>query len=487
MARVHVGNEAELACAHRHVLTLQHTQTEEKHDLLLFRMAGRSPTYYCMEARCPHLGASLERAPLRPGVDDVEDIIIVWYVCLLTQPQYDFQLRTGESSTGLRACVYAVSQDEDGAVYIEPPTPDLIDGASVWTLASRSTVSDAWAEPPPLPTSHLPPTLASIGEAATFDPSTVPPPQPAPRTLVAWAVLILRTPSPLHKVAYTRYAHEACEQGIPIGGGTWKQGEWITPSDEEPPMWPPRMPDEQRVRPGHEGKRGRGGTERSRIALLHALANIEQWAIDLAWDMVARAGRLSARHMQTPEDREPAMPLPRAFFADFCQVAYDEAKHFTLLQQRLLALGSWFGALPVHHGLWEAAHETSEDLMARLSIVHLVHEARGLDVNPVTIRKFEAAGDTASVESLRTIHFDEITHVAAGHRWLTFLCDVHPSHPSPVDVFRRSVQTHFAGRLKGPFNVEDRALAGLSRDWYEDLEGTKSGATGVQRHEVGGG
>ena len=226
----------------------------------------------------------------------------------------------------------------------------------------------AWADPPPLRprAEDAPSTLASLGEAATFDPSAVRRPEPAPTTLVAWATLILRTPSPLHKVAYTRFAYEACAQGLPIGGGAWENGAWITPDSEQPPVWPPRMPDEQRVRPGHEGKRGKGGTERSRIALLHALANIEQWAIDLAWDIIARGPRLSARHMQTPTDAAPAVPLPRAFFDDFCRVAYDEAKHFTLLQQRLLELGSWFGALPVHHGLWEAAIETSEDLFARL-------------------------------------------------------------------------------------------------------------------------
>ena len=33
-----------------------------------------------------------------------------------------------------------------------------------------------------------------------------------------------------------------------------------------------------------------------------------------------------------------------------------------------------------------------------------VHEARGLDVNPQTIKKFAKAGDTASVEKLEIIH-----------------------------------------------------------------------------------
>lgn len=82
MARVRIGEVAELAHAYRHVLTLRHTQTGELHDVVFFRMTGHPLTFYCMEARCPHLGASLARGPLRPGLDDVEDLIVVWYVCL---------------------------------------------------------------------------------------------------------------------------------------------------------------------------------------------------------------------------------------------------------------------------------------------------------------------------------------------------------------------------------------------------------------------
>jgi uncharacterized ferritin-like protein (DUF455 family) len=63
----------------------------------------------------------------------------------------------------------------------------------------------------------------------------------------------------------------------------------------------------------------------------------------------------------------------------------------------------------VHAGLWESAQETSHSLSARLAIIHLVHEARGLDVNPTTIAKFRAAGDLESVKVLEVIHHDEIT------------------------------------------------------------------------------
>jgi uncharacterized ferritin-like protein (DUF455 family) len=160
--------------------------------------------------------------------------------------------------------------------------------------------------------------------------------------------------------------------------------------------------------------------------MLHALANIEQWAyvtsilslscpeddaderqgrIDLAWDVIARFG--------------PKHPdLPPAFFSDWSKVALDESKHFSLLCSRLSALGTEYGSLPVHAGLWESAAVTSDSLRARLAIIHLVHEARGLDVNPGTIEKFRKQGDKESVEVLEVIHADEVTHVTAGHRWV---------------------------------------------------------------------
>lgn len=60
----------------------------------------------------------------------------------------------------------------------------------------------------------------------------------------------------------------------------------------------------------------------SRIALLHSLANIEQWAIDLSWDVIAR---FSTFRLSNGE------PLPRQFFDDFVKVAGDEAKVCTHL------------------------------------------------------------------------------------------------------------------------------------------------------------
>src|SRR3546814_6817178 len=101
----------------------------------------------------------------------------------------------------------------------------------------------------------------------------------------------------------------------------------------------------------------------------HALAHIEFAAIDLAVDLVGRFGG----------------DFPRAFVADWLGVAADAAMPFALLDRPLRALGSHYGALPAHAGLWEAAEATADDALARLALVPMVLEARGLDVT--TARK----------------------------------------------------------------------------------------------------
>uniref|UniRef100_V5E2W6 Rieske domain-containing protein n=1 Tax=Kalmanozyma brasiliensis (strain GHG001) TaxID=1365824 RepID=V5E2W6_KALBG len=478
-------------------------------------------TYYCMEATCPHLGAPLENATIEASDadfhGDIEDMVVVcpWH-------EYDFSLRTGESSHGISACVYSCQVRND-ILFIQPPKPsnlsadqDVHSATARWELVELRPVSEASpavasrqdaAQSLHLQASQLSiaPNLAdadveqapSSGKEQDAE-SPLEPPSPAPKTLVEWAVLVLSTSDPVKKVAYTRFAAKAFRSGEckVIGGGRWNisdpssgRREWITKPQETAPERPPRTKEEVRVRPGQEGKRGRGGTEKSRIAILHSLANIEQWAIDLAWDIIARAPQLCAQFFAGEDEDAPTRKMPLQFFSDFVKVAEDEAKHFSLLTKRLEEMGSYFGALPVHHGLWDSAMETAHSLTARLSIIHLVHEARGLDVNPTTIKKFENAGDPESVDTLTVIHLDEITHVSAGHRWMTWLCSNAEPPLDPVQVFRQEVRNNFIGRLKGPFNAEDRRKAGLDKEWYDDLVGEKERTytMGVRRNEVPGG
>jgi uncharacterized ferritin-like protein (DUF455 family) len=195
-------------------------------------------------------------------------------------------------------------------------------------------------------------------------------------------------------------------------------------------------------------KRGRGGSDRGRLAMLHALAHIEFGAIDLAFDM---AGRFGAS-------------FPRMFVDDWIGVGADEAMHFVLLDRRLKAMGSGYGALPAHDGLWEAAEATRGDVLARLALVPMVLEARGLDVTPATVERFQAAGDARSAAILTRIYTDEIRHVRAGTKWFTFASESRGFLPVPH--WHELIRTHFRGALKPPFNASARDEAGLSQDFY---------------------
>ncbi len=178
-------------------------------------------------------------------------------------------------------------------------------------------------------------------------------------------------------------------------------------ADSVPPPRPAR-PERPQLRPPKEmPKRRAFGSPAGRVALLHALAHIELNAIDLAWDIVARFSR---------------EPLPRGFFDDWIGVAAEEAVHFELLVKRLADFGACYGDLPAHDGLWELAAATADDLLARLAVVPLVLEARGLDVTPEMAATLERVGDPESAAVLRRIYLDEIDHVAAGVRWFDELC-----------------------------------------------------------------
>jgi uncharacterized ferritin-like protein (DUF455 family) len=148
-------------------------------------------------------------------------------------------------------------------------------------------------------------------------------------------------------------------------------------------------------------------------------------------------------------------------------VAMDEAKHFGLLSRRLASLGSHYGALPAHDGLWQAVEVTAHDLGARLAVVPLILEARGLDVTPSLLEKLEATGDGETAAILSIIYHDEKKHVAVGAKWFRFLCA--REGRNPADRFQDLVRQCFRGEVKPPFNDRARAEAGLTPTFYRAL------------------
>jgi uncharacterized ferritin-like protein (DUF455 family) len=224
-----------------------------------------------------------------------------------------------------------------------------------------------------------------------------------------------------------------------------------SPMDGTPPDRPGRPARPELVEPRKVPRRSLH-TERGRIALAHALAHIELNAIDLALDIVARFA---------------AEKPPASFFDGWMQVAFEEAKHFTLLRNRLRSLGADYGDLPAHGGLWEAAHQTRNDLHARLAVVPLILEARGLDVTPSLLEKMEETGDAETAAILRVIYEDEKKHVAIGAKWFRFYCA--RDRLNPAQRFQELVRANFRGDLKPPFNDRARAAAGLTPLFYRSL------------------
>ncbi|HTH97611.1 MAG TPA: ferritin-like domain-containing protein [Stellaceae bacterium] len=257
--------------------------------------------------------------------------------------------------------------------------------------------------------------------------------------LVAGACQVLTTADALAKA----------QAALDLAAG-WDAGT-LTFMAADLPLRPARPARPELRLPRDMPRRRMGGGTKGRIAMLHALAHIELNAIDLACDILARF----------------ACGLPPEFATDWLNVAAEEAKHFMLLSARLRAYDAGYGDLPAHDGLWQAADATADDVLARLAVVPMVLEARGLDVTPMMIERMTALGDEESAAVLKVIYQDEIGHVATGQRWFDRIARCRGLDPLPAwqDLVRR----RFKGALKRPFNAAARDAAGLPGDYYEPL------------------
>jgi uncharacterized ferritin-like protein (DUF455 family) len=242
----------------------------------------------------------------------------------------------------------------------------------------------------------------------------------------------------------------------------WQKNRILKIGNTLPPDRPGRPEKPELLPPRDMPRRRKSGSDENKAALLHALAHIELNAIDLACDILARFAPLAAENAAAGD-----FSLPKDFFDDWCRVAADEARHFLLLCDRLAAFGKTYGDFPAHDGLWQSAEMTAHDFAARLAIVPMVLEARGLDVTPAMISAMQKQGDTETAEILQTIYQDEITHVAAGTRWFGYYCDFH--RLDAEEKWQNLVRQYFHGFLKPPFNDPARENAGLPQDWYAPL------------------
>jgi uncharacterized ferritin-like protein (DUF455 family) len=186
-------------------------------------------------------------------------------------------------------------------------------------------------------------------------------------------------------------------------------------------------------------------TIEGRAALVHALAHIEFNAINLALDAIWRFAN-----------------MPTAYYADWLKVAAEEAYHFSLLNAHLSTLGFTYGDFSGHNSLWEMVERTQEDVLARMALVPRTMEARGLDASLPLRNKLAQAGDMAAADILDIILRDEIGHVAIGNHWFNWLCMQRGL--APIETFSALCQQYKAPKLKPPFNMDARRLAGFSED-----------------------
>ncbi len=186
-------------------------------------------------------------------------------------------------------------------------------------------------------------------------------------------------------------------------------------------------------------------TSHGKGALLHALAHIELNAVNLALDAVWRfAG------------------MPLAYYQQWLTVAREEAYHYRMLARRMAHWGTAYTQHAAHNTLWDMAHKTRGDVLARMALVPRLHEARGLDAAPAVREKLIGCGDAPSGEVVVVIQRDEVGHVAVGNHWFRALCSERGLEP--ITHYAALCKLYDAPKLRPPFNEAARLAAGFTQD-----------------------
>lgn len=187
-------------------------------------------------------------------------------------------------------------------------------------------------------------------------------------------------------------------------------------------------------------------------ALIHAICHIEFNAINLAWDIIARF-----------------KDMPIEFYRDWARVAHEEAKHFSILVECLEKRQYAYGDFDAHNGLWDAAMQTSDDILRRLAIVPRVHEAHGLDVTPDILSKVKSQSAMKDVvQALEIILEEEVGHVQIGTKWFNYVCEQRGLEP--LQEFSKLIDEFNIRQRTKKMNVEARLKAGFTEAELELLQ-----------------
>ncbi len=182
----------------------------------------------------------------------------------------------------------------------------------------------------------------------------------------------------------------------------------------------------------------------------HLMANHELQALEvMAWVLL--------RFPEAPAD----------FRRGMVTVMRDEQRHTRMHAERAARLGLKFGDRPVNCYIWKKA-QSFRSVMDYLAGLPLVFEGRNLDHTLEFAEAFDAVGDSRSAALMRTIHRDEIAHVAFAIDWLRRL---KPAEQSDWEAFTNHLHWPLRPfKARGEvFQREARRAAGLSEEFIERL------------------
>jgi uncharacterized ferritin-like protein (DUF455 family) len=197
----------------------------------------------------------------------------------------------------------------------------------------------------------------------------------------------------------------------------------------------------------------------------HILANHELQALEvMAWVLLA-----------FPD-------APPEFRRGMVEIMRDEQRHTRMHVERAERLGLHFGDRPVNCYIWVKAQAFRAPLEYVCGLP-LMFEGRNLDHTLEFADAFDRASDARSAALMRTIHRDEIRHVAFGYEWLTKL---KPPHLTEWEAFSQNLHWPLRpAKARGTqYQREARLAAGMSPEFVDRLaaceldDDESSGTTG---------
>ena len=193
---------------------------------------------------------------------------------------------------------------------------------------------------------------------------------------------------------------------------------------------------------------------RRRAVAHHIMANHELQALEvMAWVLLA-----------FPD-------APAEFRQGVARIMHDEQRHTMMHIERASALGIAFGELPVNCYIWKKSL-SFDSVLEYLAGLPLTFEGRNLDHTLEFAEYFQEAGDPKSAAIMRTIHRDEILHVAFGLEWLRRL-----KSPDQSDWDAYTQHLRFPLRpdksVGDVFHSAPRREAGMSDEFIDRLQQEK--------------